>query len=58
MYADLHFAFEMHKARQDDLLRQAEEHRLGKRSRKTCAYLLPVVTHQASPGLCLTERMK
>jgi len=32
MNAYLLFAFELHKARHDDLLRQAEEYRLGRAS--------------------------
>jgi hypothetical protein len=37
MYADLLFAFELHKARHNDLRRQAEEYRLARRSRHAAA---------------------
>jgi hypothetical protein len=50
MYADLLFAFELHKARHNDMLRQAEEYRLGRRSRKAIANLTPAATHRARPS--------
>jgi hypothetical protein len=53
MYADLLFAFELHKARHKDLLRQAEEYRLGRRSRKALASMLPAPTRQARPSFCV-----